>query len=57
MSGPKRAIKNDGSLGTLRWRSRFVFYIFCFRDPRQSRSGKILMRFQGLFSRGKVTGA
>jgi len=50
-SGPKTRIKNDGSPGTLRCRSRFAFYIFCFR------AGRILMRFKGLFSRGKVTGA
>src|SRR5207249_4673773 len=56
-SGPKTRIKNDGSPGTLRCRSRFAFYIFCFRDPRRSRAGRILMRFKGLFSRGKVTGA
>ncbi len=30
-SGPKTTIKNDGSPGTLRCRSRFAFYIFCFR--------------------------
>jgi len=56
-SGPKTRIKNDGSPGTLRCRSRFAFYIFCFRDPRRSRAGRILMRFKDLFSRGKVTGA
>ena len=56
-SGPKTTIKNDGSPGTLRCPSRFAFYIFCFRDPRRSRAGRILMRFKGLFSRGKVTGA
>ena len=54
---PQTTIKNDGSPGTLRCRSRFAFYIFCFRDPRRSRAGRILMRFKGLFSRGKVTGA
>src|SRR5207253_7868356 len=56
-SGPKTRIKNDGSPGTLRCRSLFAFYIFCFRDPRRSRAGRILMRFKDLFSRGKVTGA
>ena len=54
---PQTTIKNDGSPGTLRRLSRFSFYIFCFRDRRRSRAGRILMRFKGLFSRGKVTGA
>ncbi len=30
---------------------------FCFRGRYRGRGGRILMRFKGLFSRGKVTGA
>jgi hypothetical protein len=57
MSGPKTTIKNDGSTGTRRCRSRFAFYIFCSRGLCRCRGGRILMRFKGLFWRGKVTGA
>src|SRR6266566_2687155 len=54
-SGPKTRIKNDGSPGTLRCRSRFDFYIFCFRDPRRSRAGRILMSFFFLIPRPQGT--
>jgi hypothetical protein len=52
----KRGSKTMGALGALRCRSRFAFYFFV-SEAAVMVEGKILVGFNGLFRRGKVTGA